>query len=88
MRSVCHTMVDASRGLIVPWAKSAATRGSRLCSATARYIWPDAIRWLMPCAGADFSGHGIPVIARPVRAVGGAIGVAAHPLGDGGESTR
>ena len=50
IRSVCHTMVAASRALIAPSAKSAATRGTRSRSATAKYIWPDAMPWVMPCA--------------------------------------
>lgn len=30
----------------------------------------------------DLGGHGVPVIARPVRAVGGTIGAASHQLRD------
>jgi hypothetical protein len=39
------------------------------------------------CRG-DFSGDRIPVVTRPVRAVGGAVGAAGHQLGDGRQPPR
>jgi hypothetical protein len=38
IRSVCHTIAEASRVLIVPSANNAATLGRRSRSATAKYI--------------------------------------------------
>ena len=52
MRSVCHTIVAASRALMAPSANRTATRGKRSRNATPRYICPDALPWLIPCAAA------------------------------------
>jgi len=38
--------------------------------------------------GSDFGGHCIPVVTRPVRAVGGPIGAAGHQLRDRGQPAR
>ena len=52
IRSVCQTMALASRALIAPSANRAPTRGRRSRSATARYICPEAMAWLIPWAAA------------------------------------
>ena len=50
--SVCHTIALASRALMAPSANRAPTWGRRSRSASARYIWPEAMAWLMCWAAA------------------------------------
>ena len=38
--------------------------------------------------GGDFGGHGIPVVTRPVRRLGGAVGAAGHQLGNRRQPAR